>query len=510
MIRKIREMLNKINESPNKDKQIIEYIPNDIEKIQEILNDLFENCADFVLRQVTLANNIKAIIAFMDGISNKQIINENILKRLMCIETERFCIDNINESIVNISQFKKTESFQETINAILSGDTVLYIDGYKVAILYDTKTWEARAVEQPDTESSVRGPRDSFTETLSTNISLIRRRIKSTNLKFEVMKIGRESKTDVCIVYIDKIVDNDILSTLKRRLSKIDTDAILDSGYIEQYIEDGPSSLFPTVGNSERPDKVVSKLLEGRVAIICDGSPFVLTVPYLFIESIHSSEDYYSKPFFSSYIRFIRALALVITILLPAVYVAVTSFHINIVPIELIISMASSAEGIPFSPFVESFIMMIVFEILREAGIRMPRPVGQAVSIVGALVIGESAVNAGFVSSSMVIIVSLTAISSFIVPSMNDVVAILRLVFLVSANILGLLGIFLTFMLVILHLCSLRSFGVPYLYPYSPLNIIDMKDGLIRVPIWMMLTRPNIFSKKNKFRMNTNIRKKED
>ncbi|OPJ55384.1 spore germination protein [Alkalithermobacter paradoxus] len=511
MIKKFKKIYNHLGSKKSNEHLGSELIPNKIVEVKEKLNKAFENCSDFVLREIALDKDVRIIVAFIDGLVNNQNVNESIIRPLILYKGEDKCsIKFIKESILNICQAKEVNDFNNTLDSILSGDTIIYVDGQDSAIKCDARGWEARSVQQPDTESVIRGPRDAFTETLSTNVALIRRRIKSTKLKFESMKIGRESKTDVCIAYIEGIADEDIISTLRRRLSNIDVDAVLDSGMIEQLIEDGPSSIFPTVGSSERPDRVASRLLEGRVAIICDGSPFVVTVPYLFIESIHVSEDYYSKPYFMSYTRAIRFLALLTTTLLPALYVAVSSFHVNIIPLELLLSMASAAEGIPFSPFIESIAMMVVFEILREAGIRMPRPVGQAVSIVGALVIGESAVAAGLVSSSMVIIVSLTAISSFVVPSMNEVVTLLRIVCLIAANILGLLGVFFVLMVVVLHLVSLRSFGVPYLYPFSPLNIMDMKDAIIRAPLWMMISRPLIFNHKNVQRMKIKAMKKED
>lgn len=496
-------------------------IPEKIDEIKYILNKEFSNTTDFILKEITI-KNMTVAICYLDGLVNQQVINENIIKPLFQYKSDitksnfknQSIINTIEKDILSVGDVKETHNLQNSLNSILSGKTVIYFDGEAKALLLGTKGWESRGVEEPQTESTVRGPREGFNEDLATNMALIRRKIKSTDLKFEQVQIGEITETEVCICYLKGIADERILKTVRRRLKRIDTDSILESGYIEEFIEDQPFSLFPTIGNSEKPDKVASKILEGRVAIFCDGTPFVLTVPFLFIEGLHASEDYYSKPYYASFIRLLRLFALFITLTLPGFYVALTAFHVKVIPFELLLSVAAASEGIPFSPFVEALIMIIIFELLREAGVRMPRPVGQAVSIVGALVIGEAIVKAGFVSSPIVIVTALTAISSFIVPTTTGFVGLIRILILICASILGFMGMFLALMAMVLHLCSLRSFGVPYLYPVSPLNMKDQKDALFRLPIWRMVTRPRILSwdnnKRNRYRMKIDYRKKED
>lgn len=496
-------------------------IPEKLDEIEYILNKKFDSTTDFILKKIVI-KNMTVAICYLDGLVNQQVINENIIKPLFQYKSDIMKLDlkkesirnTIEKDILSVGDVKETYNLQNSLNSILSGKTVIYFDGQTKALLLGTKGWESRGVEEPQTESTVRGPREGFNEDLATNIALIRRKIKSTDLRFEQIQIGEITETDVCICYLKSIADERILKTVRRRLKRINTDSILESGYIEEFIEDQPFSLFPTIGNSEKPDKVASKILEGRVAILCDGTPFVLTVPFLFIEGFHASEDYYSKPYYASFIRLLRLFALFITLTLPGFYVALTAFHVKVIPFELLLSIAAANEGIPFSPFVEALIMIIIFELLREAGVRMPRPVGQAVSIVGALVIGEAVVKAGFVSSPIVIITALTAITSFIVPPTTGFVGLIRILILIAASVLGFMGMFLALMAMVLHLCSLRSFGVPYLYPLSPLNMRDQKDALIRLPIWKMLTRPRILSwdnnRINRYRMKIDYRKKED
>jgi spore germination protein KA len=286
------------------------------------------------------------------------------------------------------------------------------------------------------------------------------------------------------------VVNPKLIEEVKERLNRIDTDAILESGYIEQFIEDAPLSIFPTIGNSEKPDTAAAKILEGRVAILVDGTPFVLTLPMLFVEGFQNSEDYYSRTYFASFIRLLRFFCFFISVLAPTIYVVLTTFHQELIPTKLLFTLANNREGIPFPGAIEAFLMIITLEILREAGVRLPRPVGQAVSIVGALVLGEAAVSAGLVGPLMVITISLTALSSFVVAVYTDVTSILRMFFLILGSVLGIFGVAVGELVVLIHLASLRSFGSPYLSPFAPLTTRDLKDTFMRVPMWAMHTRP--------------------
>ncbi|NMM61732.1 spore germination protein [Clostridium sp. P21] len=501
-------------------KQEKQKISKSIDDIKSDLQYIFSDCSDFVYREIELKESqIKIIMAYINGLIDNNIVNTDILRpltvelKLSSLSSElskNNIINMLKKHLLSISEIQETKDFRGSVQYILSGYVVLYIDGLETALVAAAQAWASRSVGPPETEVVVRGPREGFVETLRVNTSLLRRKIKNPNLKFENIVLGEQTNTSVSICYIKGIADERIVDIVRKRLNNIKIDAILESGYIEELIEDHPLSLFPTVGNTEKPDIAAAKILEGRVAIICDGTPFVLTVPFLFIEPLQSSEDYYSRPYLASIIRILRLLALLISTTLPAFYVALVAFHPNVIPFKLLLTMAASKEGIPFSPIIESLIMIVSFEILREAGIRMPRPVGQAVSIVGALVLGDAAVKSGLVSNPMVIVTALTAITSFIVPPLGGTVPILRVFLLIAANILGYMGIILAWIVIIIHLTSLRSFGVPYLSPLAPMNFSDLKDTVVRVPIWAMFIRPRSLIRygNNKKRMKIDIRKK--
>ncbi|KZL92411.1 spore germination protein [Clostridium magnum] len=497
-------------------------ISKSIDVIKNNLLYIFSDCSDFVYREIELKESeIRIVIAYTNGLVDNNIVNTDILRPLtvelklssLSSELSKNNIVNVlKKHLLSISELQETEDFRTSVQRILSGYVLLYIDGLEIAVTASAQAWASRSVGPPDTEAVVRGPREGFVETLRVNTSLLRRKIKNPNLKFEEIVLGEQTNTSICICYIKGIADEKIIETVRKRLTSIKTDAILESGYIEEFIEDHPFSVFPTIGNTEKPDIAAAKLLEGRVAILCDGTPFVLTVPFLFLEPLQSSEDYYSRSYFASLVRILRLIALLISIILPALYVALVAFHPDVIPLKLLLTMAASKEGIPFSPLIESLIMIISFEILREAGVRMPRPVGQALSIVGALVLGDAAVKSGLVSSPMVIVTALTAITSFITPPFGGTVPILRIFVLLVTNILGFMGLFLASIAIIIHLSSLRSFGVPYLSPLSPTNVSDLKDAFIRVPIWAMSMRPKSLMRRssNKKRMKIDTRKKVD
>jgi len=467
-----------------------------LEENLKALQDVAES-NDFVIRRFVFGKRIHAAIVYIDGLIDKELVNENVLKPLMRINLldnselpPSIDIDYVKDAMLFVGDIEAQSAFDEVIGKILSGDTAFLMDGSDKAMLISLKGWKMRGIDEPQTESVVRGPREGFTETLRINTSMIRRKIKNTDLKFETVKIGQRTKTDVCIVYIKGLAKSELIEEIRQRLGRIKTDAILESGYIEQYIEDAPFSIFSTVANSEKPDKVAAKLLEGRAAILVDGSPFVLTVPMVFLESFQSAEDYYSRPFFSSEIRILRFVAFFISILAPALYVAMSAFHQELIPTPLLLSMASAHEGIPFPAVAEAAIMLYFLEILREAGVRLPRPIGQAVSIVGALVIGQAAVSAGLIGAPMVIVIAITAVSSFTVPAQTDSESIIRIALLILAGFLGGFGIAIGLLVVLIHLASLRSFGTPYLMPLAPFSRSGMKDAFTRAPLWDMIRRP--------------------
>lgn len=473
-----------------------------LDKNLSLFRQRLGNSSDIIIKEFRIDGSmgLRGALVFVDGLVNMDNVNLSILKPMMYeaglkMKTDaagRPDIDNLRIGFLSAGEVKKYRTVDETIGDLLSGYTILILDQAKEALSIGLKKWEKRGISEPQTETVVHGPREGFAETLRVNTSMLRRKIKNANLRLESMRIGEQTHTDICIAYIEGIVKPGLLGELKKRLGAIRTDSVLDSGYIEAYIEDAPYSIFPTVGNSERPDTIAGRLLEGRAAVIVDGSPFVLTVPMVFIESFQSAEDYYTRSYFASALRFIRVLSFLIAILAPALYVAITTYHQELIPTQLLFSMAVGRTNVPFPALMEALIMIIMFDILKEAGIRLPKPVGSAISIVGALVIGQSAVAAGIVGTFMIIVVSITAIASFVVPAQTDSTSLMRYMFLLLAGFLGGFGIIMGLLFMLVYLVSLKSFGIFYLAPITPLNRQGMKDCFVRTPLWKMAKRPFI------------------
>lgn len=508
--------LKEKNTAPNKKSQENSDIPASIEDVKNKLQEIFKYCNDFIMRDIICDkdNKVRFITAYIEGLVDTDFQNRDVIAPLLRAANHitEPSIDTLKNVITNGKLYAET-NFNKTVDAILDGSTLIFINNETSAINISIKAPTHRSISEPQTEVTVRGPREGFVENIQINITLLRHKIKSEKFKCEKMEIGTKTKTSVAICYIQEVAQEEIVNTVKRRLQKINTDAILESGYLEQFIEDSPMSLFPTVGNSEKPDKVAAKVLEGRVAIVCDGTPFVLTVPYLLVEALQASEDYYERPFYSSFVRILRVLSFFVSIGFPALYVSLVAFHQNIIPFKLLLTMSASREGIPFSPFLEAMLMIISFEFLREAGIRMPRTVGQTIGIVGGVVLGEATVRAGIASAPLVIVTAITAICSFIIPPFTRVTAIIRILTLVAANITGLFGIAFIMVLLFIQLSTVRSFGVPYLSPISPLNGEDLKDTYVRFPLWSLVTRPRVLTGDNeraRYRMKIDNRKKED
>lgn len=460
------------------------------------IRDIVCRSSDVIVREFSFGpdRRLNGALIYLDGIADKDMLHNNILQPLM-YDTLLFSqkdavdftsLDAIQKNLLTASDLQKLSSMRDLLEQLLSGSAILLVDGLKEALAINEKKWESRGVEEPQTENVVRGPREGFTEKLKVNATLLRRKIQDPDLQMEKRIIGAKTRTEIYIVYLKSMANPKVIEEIRRRLGRIKTDAILESGYIEQLIEDTPYSVFPTIANSEKPDKIAAKLLEGRVGIMVDGTPFVLTAPMLFLESFQSGEDYYSRPFFASFIRLLRFLAYAISALAPATYVALTVFHQELIPTQLLISIAAGRDPVPFPAVLEAALMLVTFDILREAGVRLPKPVGSAVSIVGALVLGQSAVSAGLISPIMVIVVAITAIASFVIPAQTDSGAILRYIYLALAGLAGGFGILMGMLVTLLHLSSLRSFGTPYLFPVAPLSLPDLRDTFVRMPLRSM------------------------
>jgi spore germination protein len=474
-------------------------LAENLEKIKLLLTD----CEDIVYKEfnVGVEQNLRFTLIFTDGLVDKAFINDSVLADLFyhareippdapVLKDELFKL--VRYGSIPSPELKEINNLDDAILAILTGDTVLLIDGTANILVIGTKGWPARSISEPGTESVIRGPREGFTETYRFNSALVRRRIRDPKLKLKQMQIGRRSFTDIGVMYIEDIAQPALVEEVKRRLATIDIDAILESGYIEELIEDNSFSLFPQMKATERPDKVAAALYQGKVAILIDNTPFALIVPATFNAFFHAAEDHYIRWIPATVLRLMRFIAGTMSLVTPALYIAVTSYHPGILPTELVLSIAAAREGVPFPAVVEALILELTFELLREAGVRLPTIIGGVVGIVGGLVIGQAAVEAGIVSPIMVIIVAVTAISSFSIPdySFSNAFRLFRFLLIFAAGMLGLYGIMLGLLLMLGHLVRLKSFGTPYLTPFVSFTASDLKDTMVRLPIFMMKNRP--------------------
>ena len=458
------------------------------------VTELFDGDDTIVKRRFQNMHGLKFYLFYSDGLVNSMIINEHIMQPLQeCdIKKSKESIDLLQDHIINVSETKNVSKLKDIVQAVNYGDTVLLIDGQDYAIIISSKSFFMRGVEEPDGEKSVSGPREGFTEVLLANLSMVKRKLRTNNLKMKYHSFGQRTHTQACICYIEGIVNEEVLKELYKRLDKIDIDSLLDVNYLSEHISEMPHSVFRETGITEKPDVVVGKLLEGRVAVFVDGSPAVMTVPFLFIENFQMGDDYYTNFIYASTTRIIRAAAFYFTILTPAFYLAIAAFHKEMLPTVFLINVAAERAAVPFPVVVEMIVMFMVFDILREAGVRMPSGVGTALSIVGALVIGQAAVEARLVDAPVIIIVAFSSITGLLNQKMGAAVTLIRLFFIIISGLFGLFGFFIGFAILITHLYNLTSMGVPQLKTYEKVEYQSIKDIVIRGPWNKMIKRPSI------------------
>lgn len=463
-----------------------ENVEENIKKLEMALG----NSDDLSIRRLNVSAKNVAII-HIEGIVDDQSINENVLSPIIQLNKENHPFKSTKEladkmvQILSVASIEFIFNWSELLENILAGDTVILVDDSPKAITLGTKKIQSRSITEPTTQTVIKGPKDSFTENISTNISLVRSRIQNAKLRLKLTKVGNVTKTDVGIMYIQGNADNSIVDEVMSRLEKINIDSILEANYIEEALRDNRKTLFPLMQSSERPDVVAANLLEGKVAIIIQGTPFVLILPVLLIQFFQSPEDYYENNAFSSFLRLIRIGSFLLNMYASAVYLALITHHQGLIPTTLMVTLMAQRERVPFPAIIELLLMELAFEVLREAGVRMPRAIGPAVSIVGALILGQAAVEAGFVSAAIVIIVATSAINSFTLPNTNIVNTArgLRFLLILCSAFIGFYGILLCTLCILVHLCSLRSFGVPYVAPFAPFRMGALKDSIIRFPI---------------------------
>jgi spore germination protein KA len=484
-------------------------LQNNIDDNLNILRTIFSNCYDLIIREFKLNDgDIRCSVSYIDGTVNKEEINENIIRPLIEVNIHDKSVNQykpkelmeiIKKLSIPISTIKETNKVPIMVDEILTGSCILFVDGFDSVLTLGVKEWKMRETNDAKIESILRGPSEGYVENININSALIRRKLKTPDLKFEKLKVGRLSKTNVIIVYIKGLVEESLVNEVLKRIGQVDVDLIIESGNLEQLIEDTHYSPFSQMEFTERPDRSVFALAEGRIIILIDNTPFALIVPTVFAHFMKSVEDNYERTYYAVFIIIVRYLAFFVALLVPALYIAITSFHQEMIPYPLFITIASTRANVPFPVFLEATLMEGTFELLREAGERLPRAIGQSLSIVGALVIGQAAIQAGLVSPSMVVVLAVTATASFTTPtlSMSRSVRLLRFPMMFLGGAFGIYGIIMGLLALMIHMTSLRSMGVPYLSPYAPMKMADWKTAVFRMPFWASAKRPSFIQKNN-------------
>ncbi len=462
-----------------------------LSKNLELLRQAFDVSSDLVIREVRIAGYDAALVS-VEGMVDRHMMADAVILPLMRLPEDyadtAVLMDDIRRHVLGFVDLLEATTQEELIELIISGFAAVLVDGESTALLGGLQAFMIRGISEPSTEVSVRGSREGFTEAIRVNISMVRRRLKTPQLTFEMLTVGKSSRTAVCLCYLRDRVSRRLLRDIRRRVTACPLDMVLDSGYLQPFLEGKRHTVFTGVDTTERPDTLCGKMAEGRIGVLVDGTPFALVVPYLFTEHFQSMDDYTQHPLYASFIRIIKYVSFFISLLLPGAYVAVGTHHAEMLPSVFLLSFINSDRSTPFSLTVEALLIHFVFEIMREAGLRFPKSVGHAVSIVGALVIGESAVRAGLVSAPMVIIVALTSISAFVIPSLYGSIATLRFAFIVLGGSFGIYGLALGALLLLCSVCSLNIHSIPITAPITPFSLKAMRDVLIRSD-WRNLTR---------------------
>lgn len=484
-------------------------VEKNAEKNIQLIKNLNNNSSDIVDR-ILEWDGKKIAYTYLESVSSDDKISDFLVQNIsLMIKNKKGLFEDIYSTLKNTiynSHLLTSNTIEDIFIKLASGYTCIFVDGSKEAILIETKSKLDRGVSEATTETVIRGPKDSFTENNATNIGLIRKRIKDPNLYFQELIVGRRTQSKVNVIYISDIVEQQKVDNIVKKLEKIDIDGILDTGYLRSFLEKNERSSFPKFQSTERPDLVCTSLLDGKIVIMVENSPYVLITPALFIDFIHNPEDYYQKAANVNVTRILRTIAFFITLLTPALYIALTTFNPEIIPNELLISIAIQRSGVPFPTAFEVLIMIIAFEILRESDIRIPNAMGAAVSIVGALILGEAAVSAGVVSPIVIIIVAITSISGLLFTDIDFINALRfwRIIFIFFAAISGLIGVVTGCIIFTIKLCSLEANGVPYLTPLAPFYLQDQDDAIRKVARNKMKFRPTYLTKKNLRRLGEN------
>lgn len=427
----------------------------------------------------------KATLVFIDDLSSAQSISQYVIlplrghQSLVNTKNENYTVQDVVEKVLDLSMTSIAKDVDDAITHILTGDPVVIFDNHEEIIFTECKSFPRRGVGIPETESVLKGPREGFNELIVDNVALIRRRVKNPDLVFETVVVGEHSKTAVAIVYIQNLAPEYLINEIKNTVKKLDLRFVLDTNYIEANLKK-QKSFFDTVGYTEKPDEVSAKLMEGRVGVIVDGTPFVITVPYFFLENFQMPDDYYLNRYYSNFNRILRWFAFFIATFAPALYVALITYHFSMIPSLFIFRLAVSRAGVPFPTFLEVIIMMIAFQLVKEAGLRMPHPIGGAMSIVAGLILGEAAVGAGIASRITIIVVAISTLSYFLVPKLYAPISYWSFVLVIFSAMLGLPGCFIGSSILLIQLAELDTLGYPFLYPVGSISELKFKDVILR------------------------------
>lgn len=466
----------------------------DVETLKKILPS--EDVLTFSFQTATGKN---CAVVYADPITDQQLLSEQIIQPMLRYKGSMDG-DTVQKNVAS-PETEQSDDADYLCSRILSGNPVLLLEGSAVAISCGTKKIPLRTIAEPPTDVVVKGPREGFIEDVKTNEALVRRRLKTPDLRFSSVEIGKRSATTVTVVYLDGIAEKSLVNQVMARLNEIEIDVLPDSSYVAHFLADKPRSLVKQIGTTEKADIFCDKIAEGRVGILVDGSPISLTMPYLLIEDFQSAEDYFVPSYRATFTRFLRLLALFVAIYAPAFYIAAQLFKLQLFPLRLLLTISGSIQNIPLSPSLEMLLLLFVLEILNEASIRMPKYVGMALSVVGALVLGETAVSAGFVSTPAVIIIAFSGIGLYAVPNLIEITSMARLFMLLAAGSVGTYGIILLTAFFLFYLLTTEQFGVPLLAPFSPMSPRDMRDGMMKYDLYSLAMRPKTLKSKNKRRM---------
>lgn len=467
-----------------------------VNRFAEQLREKFGCPPDFTLREIA-APRFHGALVYLDGLLDVKELENAVVLPLIKNQTSVETLEDV-QKIVYYGGNLKEIALSEAEKSVASGCAVLLFGDKAVEI--GAKKQAERAVSEPPTSAVVKGPREGFVESVKINVTLLRKRLKTSDLAVEEIVLGEKTNSKIAVAYLKSVADEKIAQTVKAKLQEIEIDGVLDSSYLSKMLEEKPYSLFKQIGNSEKPDVITNKLLDGKIAVLCDGSPIVLYVPFVLIEDFEDVQDAYKRPLRATFLRYIRLLGAFLALLLPAVFVAVQVYQFQLLPVELLSTVVNSTGKIPFSPMLEMLVALLLFEILGEASIRMPRHVGLALGVVGAIVLGETAVQAGILSSLTVLVVAMSGIGLYSVPDEAGTLGVLRVLFVIISGLLGLIGLLLMGMAILAYMTAMSSFGIPYLMPLAPIFKEDLKDAVVKRNLTDLKRRFASFALKNKNR----------